>query len=1132
MASNFDFLKIDFPKLYDYATRAESLVYSAPRASCFYSRFSRFTLEQTVLWLYKNDQYLQLPYDNNLGALIHEQTFKDNLSPGIFPKIRQIQKIGNIAVHQPKTIAEPDSLYIIEELFHVLYWVCRYYSPNGKNLGEIPFNPALITRPTAPGKAEKPLAELQQLENELSQFKEMNRIAEERRQQTEAQLKAALAELTAIKQQNKTAPDRHDYNEGQTRDRLIDPRLIEMGWDLSDPNCREYPVEGMPKSVNKTGKGKVDYVLWDDNGSPLAVIEAKRTTKDPKIGKEQAKLYADCLEQKFKQRPIIFYSNGYQTYLWDDQSYPPREIHGFLRKDELQRLIWRRSNDHPLRSIDIDQNIAGFERPYQIEAIKRITETFTERNRKALLVMATGTGKTRTAIGLVDVLMRANWVKRVLFLADRNSFVRQAKRSFNPHLPNAPVINLVDEKEVQGANVVISTYPTVINQINQFESTGRKFGSGYFDLVIIDEAHRSIYKKYRYIFEYFDSLLIGLTATPRDEVNRDTYEIFGLEQGTPTYAYELEDAINDGFLVPSQGINITLKFPSRGIKYSDLSPDEQIEYEEKFTDPETGDILDEISGTAINQWLFNANTIDKALEILMEFGLKVDGGDRLGKTIIFARNHNHAEKILEQFDHNYPHYRGQFAKLIDSHDSYAQSILNEFSKKDSDVAIAISVDMLDTGIDVPEVVNLVFSKPVYSRVKFNQMIGRGTRLCPALFAIGEDKKEFLIFDPCRNFEYFEQQVKEADPKPADSLAAKLFRTRLTLFQNLEDEEIKQALGDHLHEYVASMEPENFMVRRHLQDIETFSQRENWQDFTPQQRRTLEEAIAPLPNGLPKEKPETRRFDLLCLQLQLSIIKKSPDFVTLRDKVRDLLSNLETKTNIPMVKTQLPLIEAALNENWWEDVTLSMLENLRKNLRDLMQFIDPKESNIIHTNLQDELIDISEANVPTIQTGFSRQQYRKKVEAYIRANQDHVAIAKLRRNLPLTETDLESLETMLFTTDGLESQEKFTEAYDTQAINLKQFIRSIVGLDRAAAKAAFSRYLENTYFTANQIRFVEQIIDFLTQQGTMEPHLLYEPPFTDLHSEGLDGLFQDEDADNIITIITSFNDAVDTKFATA
>jgi type I restriction enzyme R subunit len=675
-----------------------------------------------------------------------------------------------------------------------------------------------------------------------------------------------------------------------------------------------------------------------------------------------------------------------------------------------------------------------------------------------------------------------------------------------------------------------------MNQINQIESDGRKFGAGYFDLVIIDEAHRSVYKKYRYIFEHFDSLLIGLTATPRDEVNRDTYEIFDLEQGNPTFAYELDDAIKDGYLVPPKGIKVSLKFPTLGIKYSELSPDEKAEYEEKFTDPDTGDILNEINGTAINNWLFNDDTIDKALEILMEFGLKVDGGDRLGKTIIFARNHNHAEKILAQFDKNYPHYNGKFAKLISCKDDYAQSLIDEFSKKDSDVAIAVSVDMLDTGVDVPEVVNLVFFKPVYSRVKFNQMIGRGTRLCLDLFAPGADKTEFLIFDLCRNFEYFEQQVKETDPKAAEGLATKLFKTRLALFQAIKEQPelkvLRTEIGDRLHEYVTSMEPENFMVRRHLKEVETFSQRENWQNFTPQQLRTLEEAIAPLPNGLPKEKPETRRFDLLCLQIQLSILKQNPNFITLRDKVRDLLSNLETKINIPMVKAQLPLIEEAIAENWWADITLPMVENLRQNLRDLMQFIDPKETNIIHTNFQDELLDISEVSVPIEQTGFSPHQYRKKVETYIRNHQDHVAIAKLRRNLPLTDTDLNALEAMLFTTEGLESKEKFTEAFKNQATNLKSFIRSLVGLDRAAAKTAFSQYLENTQFTANQIRFIEQIIDLLTQQGVMDPKLLYEPPFTELHHEGIDGLFNDDDADNIVAIVRSFNDSVDMRFGIA
>jgi type I restriction enzyme R subunit len=418
MPSNFDFLKPDFPQIYDHATHAENLVHSAPRASCFYIRY---TLEQAVHWLYANDPYLQLPYDDKLSALIHEQTFQDNLSPNLFPKLRTIQKMGNIAVHRSAPISASDSLHLIEELFHFLYWLCRSYSPNGKALGKVDFNPQLIQQPQAQSKTELTLIQLQTLETQLSQAEEMKAIALERERQTAAELDRLKAELTALKQTNTKVPDPHNYNETNTRKYLIDVLLREMGWDLTHPDSREYPVEGMPTSVNPSGKGAVDYVLWDDNGLPLAVVEAKRTRRSPEEGKQQAKLYADCLEQKFHQRPVIFYSNGDRTYIWDDHNYPEREIQGFLKKDELQRLIWRRTNNKPLHLEVPDATIAG--RSYQTEAIHRIGDNFANKSRKALLVMATGTGKTRTAIALADLLINANWIKRVLFLADRKSLL-------------------------------------------------------------------------------------------------------------------------------------------------------------------------------------------------------------------------------------------------------------------------------------------------------------------------------------------------------------------------------------------------------------------------------------------------------------------------------------------------------------------------------------------------------------------------------------------------------------------------------------------------------------------------------------------------------------------------------------
>lgn len=1131
MASNFDFLQNRYPNLYEHASHAESLVYTAPRASCFYTRF---TLEQAVHWLYENDLYLKLPYDNTLAALIHEQTFQDNLKPGLFPKIRAIHKMGNIAVHDSTSITERDALNLVQELFHVLYWLCRSYARDGRTLPSLIFDRNLIPQPTAPASLDLSHAQLQELEARLSQADEMRRIAEERKQQTEQELETLKAEIAALKQQNEAVPDTHDYNEANTRRYLIDVLLKEAGWNIHQPQWTEYEVQGMP---NNTGKGYVDYVLWGADGKPLALIEAKRTTKSPANGKRQAELYANCLENQFGQRPVIFYSNGYEHWIWDDRNYPPRQIQGFLKKDELERLIFRRTHRKRLHLVQVNANIVN--RSYQSEAIRRITETFDEKKgRKALLVMATGTGKTRTAIALVDLLMKANWVKRVLFLADRNALLTQAFRAFKTHLPSVTPIDLTKDKVVESANVVLSTYPTMLNTIDRVQGTGRILGPGHFDLVIVDEAHRSIYKKYRVLFEYFDSLLVGLTATPRTEVHRDTYRTFDLEAGVPTFAYELDDAIADKYLVPPKGVDVPFKFLRKGVKYAELSPQEQEEYEEKFRDEDTGVLPDQVNAAALNQWLFNINTADQALKLLMQEGLKVEGGDRLGKTIIFARNHAHAEFIVQRFDANYPHYNGKFAQVIDSHNSYAQSLLDDFSEADKQPTIAVSVDMLDTGVDVPEVVNLVFFKPVYTPVKFNQMIGRGTRLCPDLFGVGEDKTEFKVFDLCGNFDFFEQEIPEAGSKLPETLTTRLVKARLELTQligkgttdNPELAEVQNTLLNDLHQHVATMEKGNFLIRRHLQRVEEFSQRERWEQLSQDDVDAIAESLAPLPNGLPNGNRLAKEFDLLCLKLQLSILKRTDDFVLLRDKVRDLLSQLEEKRDIPMVKDQLSLIEEVQAESWWTDVTPWMIDYVRVHLRDLVRFIDRKQQRIVITDFQDTLGEIRDVNVPHQQTGFSPYQYRKKVEAYIRENENHVAIAKLKRNAPLTESDLESLEQMLFGAQEIESRDRFEEVYGKD-VSLKLFIRKLVGLDRNAAKQAFATYLEGGNFSANQIRFVENIIDYLTQNGVMDPGLLYEADFTG-HDDGLDGFFEDDDADQIISLVRSFNETVEAEFGAA
>ncbi|MDB9516914.1 DEAD/DEAH box helicase family protein [Roseofilum reptotaenium CS-1145] len=1109
MTSNFDFLQTHYPQLHQSASQTEQLINSAPRASCFYARY---TLEQAVIWLYQNDPYLQPPNSDNLGALIHEQTFKDNLTPGLFPKIRIILKIGNAAAHHTTPLTSKDARRLAEELYHFLYWLTRYYTPDGRNLPALNFNPDLIPEAAT---SDLTLEQVQQLESDLSQSQEMQRLAESRQQQTAAELEAAKAELARLKQENRKKSDRHDYNEADTRTYLIDVLLKEAGWPIHLSESTEYRVQGMP---NESGQGRVDYVYWGDNGKPLAIVEAKRSRKSPQEGQHQAKLYADCLENEYNQRPIIFYSNGYEHWIWDDRTYPPRPIQGFLKKDELDRLIFRRTHSQPLDGLTPDSNIVN--RCYQKEAIRRIGQRFDSRQRKALLVMATGTGKTRTAIALVDVLTRASWIKRVLFLADRTALLNQAQRAFKKHLPNPITANLIKNEDPETANLVLSTYPTISNRINQTEGEQRSFGPGYFDLVIVDEAHRSIYRKYRQIFTYFDSLLLGLTATPRDEVERDTYQVFDLEPGLPTFAYELANAIKDGHLVPPKGIDVPFKFMRSGIKYADLSPEEQKEYEEKFGDEDTGEIPDKVNATALNTWLFNQDTVDKTLKLLMEKGLKTEGGDRLGKTIIFARNHQHAEFIAARFNFNYPHYKGEFCQVIDSKNPYAQNLLDDFSEPDKQPTIAVSVDMLDTGVDVPEIVNLVFFKPVYSRIKFNQMIGRGTRLCPELFGPGLDKQEFLVFDLCGNFDYFSQDIAASNAKITESLSAHLFKKRLELSQSVTSA-LQDSLFNQLHQKVASMPKDNFLVRPHLEKVEEFSQRSRWNHLTEDDREAISQSLASLPDSLPAENHLTKRFDLLCVKLQLAILNQTRDFELLRDKVRDFGNNLEQKANIPMVAQKLELITEMQQEEWWRDATPESIESLHRDLRELLKFVDRSTQEIVYTDFTDELGELRDAEVPTATPAFSREQYRKKVETYIRNNENHVAVAKLKRNLPLTNEDLTELEKMLFSSDAIENRDKFEEVYG-EKMSLKRLVRQIVGLDRKAAKEAFSKYLDTHDFSANQIRFIENIIDYLTQNGVMPPGLLYEVPFTNWHSQGLDGVFGDSDASSIIEILNELN----------
>ncbi|MCC7456747.1 MAG: DEAD/DEAH box helicase family protein, partial [Nitrospira sp.] len=886
--TQFAFLQTEWGTVFEAATRAEAAVHADPRTACFYARRA---LELAVAWAYKHDPALKLPYQDNLAALIHDPSFKHTAGEAVFAKARVVTTLGNNAVHSHRLVAAQDALVAVRELFHIAYWLARTYGRSGRPPPGLAFDAAALPKPppTAAQVAQTAAAaaraaeQLQALQASLRERDEKLAALLGERGAIDAELARLRAEVAAARQAAAAQPDLHDYSEAQTRDYLIDLLLKEAGWALDQPpghpKAREFEVAGM---LNTQGKGFVDYVLWGDDGKPLALVEAKRTRRDPRVGQQQAKLYADCLERQFSQRPLIFYSNGYDHWLWDDTRHPPRRVQGFYKKAELELAIQRRTTRRALAAAAINAEIA--ERPYQTRAIRRVAEAFErDHDRKALLVMATGAGKTRTVIALAELLMKSNWAKRVLFLADRVALVNQAVHAFKKHLPDAAPVNLVTEREAEG-RVFVSTYPTMMGLIDDTRDGQRPFGVGHFDLVVIDEAHRSVFQKYRAIFDYFDSLLVGLTATPKDEVDRNTYSLFDLENGVPTDAYALEEAVKDGYLVPPRAVAVPLRYPAEGIRYDDLSDEEKEQWDALEWD-ETGEIPDRVEAEAVNRWLFNTNTVDKVLEHLMTRGQTLAGGDRLGKTIVFAKSQAHAEFIAERFNVSYPHYLGHFARVITFKTEYAQSLIDSFSNRDRAPHIAISVDMLDTGIDVPEVVNLVFFKPVRSKTKFWQMVGRGTRLCPDLLGPGRDKAFFYLFDYCQNLPFFSQDPETTEGSGGESLGKRLFKARLEMLGELDrrlagaeagkarepgalygepanEAELRQAIAELLHGEVAAMNLENFVVRSKRRLVERYARPEAWISLSGDAFGELAHEVAGLPSELEDEPEEAKRFDLL------------------------------------------------------------------------------------------------------------------------------------------------------------------------------------------------------------------------------------------------------------------------------
>ena len=1115
-STNFEFLREKWPELASLGGFAEQ--YARPDPSSALVKLRTY-VESMILRFYDQNE-LQKPVPTALNDLLNASQFKQAIPSVVLNAFHGIRLAGNKAAHG-ETIARFNVLDLLRDAFELGRWM---FVISGGNKEECPLYKPLE-------KPDRPYVTPEALKLEKRQVQEKLAAKEMEMQSLLAQLEAAcsktlvtekkVTELEVLLSIGKTAADLLEFDEVATRKRLIDTELAVAGWNIGSNGANTDEVtqeEKVAHQPTKTGEGFADYVLWDDSGQPLAVIEAKKTAESAEKGQKQAELYADGLEKMHGQRPVIFYTNGFDIFIWDDaQGYPPRRLFGFYSKDSLQYLIYKRQQKLPLERLVAKPEIV--DRLYQIEAIKRVTERFSTKQRKTLIVQATGTGKTRVAIALTDLLNRASWVKRLLFLCDRRELRKQAKNAFSDFLTEPMTVVSAGTAKDRDKRIYLATYPAM-NKIFQ------TFDVGFFDLLFADESHRSIYNRYRDIFRYFDCLQVGLTATPVNFISRNTFRMFDCEDKTPTAYYSLEEAINDSpsYLVPYEVYTHTTQFLREGIKYKDLTDEQKLQLEEDGEEP--AEFEYEIH--QVDKQIFNRDTNRAIIRNLMENGLRDETGQYPGKTIFFARNHNHAVLLAEVFNELYPQYGGKFCRVIDNYDPRAEQLIDDFkSDKNSDPRIAISVDMLDTGIDVPEIVNLVFAKPIRSLVKFEQMIGRGTRLCPELFGPDKDKTYFRIFDHWGNFEFFDKHYRKAEPSSTRSLMQQLFEARLNLARTALDRsepEVFDRVISLIKKDLDRLSEDTISVREKWREKRTVSRLETLQQFAPATEQVLNRQMAPLMQWVEiRGYGDAYRFDLLMTSLQIERLKSSSRFEDLKSEILDQVSRLQMHLN--PVRDKADTIKTVKSATFWNSAAFADLETVRTELRGIIKYT----AKVTYQPPAPKFIDIQDGQeefkrLPTRLKFTDMVGFHKEVrEALLAVFDEDPTLRKIKAAEPVTETELKALTSLVLTRNPNVDQEVLREFFEETAEMLEFAIRSIIGMDAEAVNERFTDFVsQHPGLTANQVSFLNLLKNHISRYGSIEIEQLYEPPFTTLHSNGLDGVFAEEQmADELIAIIDTF-----------
>lgn len=1103
MASNFAYLldKKGYSEFAQAAVEAEKALAISPASVAIHARKA---LELGVKFIYSVEPSLTIPYKDNLSALIHNYCFKDMIGLDLFHLIKFIVRLGNVAVHSGSPVKAEDAILSLRNLHSFCDWIDYSYS---EDYQQIEFDVNILPKSASESQNKQQLQKMADALNKKSQsLEELKKLNED--------LMNQLQELKQVNIQQRVFQV-DEISEAETRNRYIDLALMEAGWRIAGaqvklPNCyTEVPVAGMP---NNSGNGYVDYVLYGQDQMPLAVVEAKKTSVDAMAGSYQAKLYADCLGKQYGRRPLIFTTNGFEIFYTNDfRQEARRQISGFLTQDELQLEMERRRTRKPLYHIEIDENITN--RPYQKQAVITACEEIENHHRKLLIVQATGTGKTRVSISLVDVLLKHNYVKNILFLTDRTALVRQAMRNYVDLLPNLTCCNLTENKEdPQQCRMIFSTYPTIMNAIdsNRLKDGRRLFTPGHFDLIILDEAHRSVYNKYQDIFQYFDGMLLGLTATPKSEIDKDTYGVFDLEKGNPTFAYELEQAVEEGYLVNYTTLEYKDAIMENGVHYDELSEEDKKHFEDTFAEDPTISVTKKVPNTAVNKWLFNQDTIDNMLKELMDKGLKVSGGDVLGKTIIFARSSLHAKAIVERFNKLFPEYGGEFIKQIDYSIKYADVLLDDFGTRDKYPQIAVSVDMLDTGIDVPEILNLVFYKKVKSYAKFWQMIGRGTRLCKNLLGKGQDKEKFLILDFCGNFDYFRVNTNGQDNGKQVGLTERIFNTQVEICRCLQAGEytqqkeyvdFRQNLVEMLCHEVICLNDDSFRVKLRRKYVDIYRQIENWQDLDTSKIADIKQNIAPIVPVTDKDEL-ARRFDYTMYSIILGTLNQT-NINRFAVMVTTSCQKLAGKYTIPQVAAQRQLIDRIIQDGYWAEADIFAFDQAREALRELMQFLDSEIQSIYYTHFDDELVNISVGE--PLGGGFGLKPYRERVKSYLHEHEDTLAVYKLRNNKQMTTTDLAVLEKILW--QDLGSKEDYVKTYGEKPVGM--LVRELLGMDQQAVNEAFSEFITDSSLNSRQIDFVKMIVSYIVKNGNIVDvkSTFSQQPFTEF-AGGIGNLFRD------------------------